>query len=148
MILTRSNEICAAKLGEELGCTTVSNGDFSSLKYVGFEDGDWHFYPCELLIVLIDVSCSSFTFSDTYEPLAETCQQFYQLGIVPNQGDCLEFQTKSSEVINCCWNNIDPSGAEVMIAKSQSFFTLNFYFRLAQMKISSFGKESVTSLLQ
>ena len=57
-------------------------------------------------IGVIDGTLSIIPYS--YEPIANTCKQFYELGMFPNPGECLQFKTKLGTDLTCCWNNIDP----------------------------------------
>ena len=48
----------------------------------------------------------SFLLLASYEPVGETCQDFYSLGMYPEiHNDCLQFLNTKNQLLNCCWNN-------------------------------------------
>ena len=56
-------------------------------------------------IGVVDGSINVIPYS--HEPIANTCKQFYKLGMFPKVGECLQFKTKLGTDLTCCWNNID-----------------------------------------
>lgn len=58
------------------------------------------------------------TFLDAYAPLnANSCMDFYQLGIVPNSSQCLKLTDSNGSPINCCLNSLDGSSVSIFRIK-------------------------------
>ena len=50
----------------------------------------------------------SFILLASYEPVGETCHDFYSLGMYPEiHNGCLQFLNTKNQHLNCCWNNTD-----------------------------------------
>ena len=50
----------------------------------------------------------SFLLSASYEPVGETCHDFYSLGMYPEiHNGCLQFLNTKNQLLNCCWNSTD-----------------------------------------
>ena len=44
---------------------------------------------------------------DGYPPIANSCIEFYKLGIVPTISTCLNLSDSSGGTLTCCWNSMD-----------------------------------------
>jgi hypothetical protein len=53
---------------------------------------------------------------DSYAPVADSCEEFYKLGMFPNRGECLDFRTGDGLISTCCWNNLKPKDASMTVS--------------------------------
>ena len=45
--------------------------------------------------------------SAAYDPLADTCDQFYKFGIIPAREQCITVvKTDGTSKLECCWKNL------------------------------------------
>ena len=64
-----------------------------------------------------------FSYLASYPPLADTCMDFYKLGIVPEPSFCLSLKGISVSSLQCCWNNLVPSTVSKSIHLLCNLFT-------------------------
>ena len=45
--------------------------------------------------------------TEAYPPIANSCMEFYKLGIAPKPLKCLNLSVTAGSLLTCCWNNLD-----------------------------------------